>query len=101
MPMFHLALVLTLLVPGAAVAETVVGMPPVGFRYTTQTDVEFTSTSGTNSKAHTVLHREVVACDGTTIRTRNEGTNDGAGVEFPVSGTTTYRLFDTAAITAK
>jgi len=93
MPMFRLALVLTLLVPGAAVAETVVHMPPVGFRYTTQSDVDFTSPSGTNSKTHLVLHREVVASDGTTIRTRNEGTNGGAGHEFPVSGTTTYRLF--------
>jgi hypothetical protein len=34
-----------------------------------------------------------VASDGPTIKTRNEGVISGADGEFPVSGTTTYRLF--------
>jgi hypothetical protein len=82
-----------LLVSSAGVAETVVHMPPLGFRYTTQVDADFTSVSGAKSKSHSVLHREVVASDGTTIQTRDEGMNGGSGDEFPVSGRTTYRLF--------
>ena len=67
MPIFHLALVVALLVPCAGVAETVVNMPAAGFRYTTQTDVESTSTSGVNTKGHSVLRREVTASDGTVF----------------------------------
>jgi hypothetical protein len=72
-------------------AETAVHMPPVGFRYTTRADGESTVT--TNSEFHSVLHREVVASDGTTIQTRNEGATGGSGDEVPVLGGTTYRLF--------
>jgi hypothetical protein len=93
MPIFRLALVLALLVPGAGMAETAVHMPSIGFRYTTQTHLDFTPTSGSKSKSRSVLRREVVASDGTTIQTRNEGTIGGSGGEFAVSSTTTYRLF--------
>jgi hypothetical protein len=88
--MFRLALVLTLLVPGAAMAETAVNMPSIGFRYTTQSHVETTPPTG---NSHSVLHREVVAGDGTTIETRNQGTISGSDREFATSGKTIYRLF--------
>jgi hypothetical protein len=98
MPMFRLALVFTLLAPGVGKAETKVNMPPVGFRFTTQADGEFTAkpdgNSGTNSKIHSVTHHEVVASDGWTIQTRNEGTVAGASADASTfSGKTTYQLF--------
>jgi hypothetical protein len=98
MPRLRLALVLALLVPGVGVAETVVHMPPVGFRYTTKIDSEFTprpgvANAGASDKSRSVLHHEVVASDGTTIQTRNEGTMSGSAGEFPRTGRTTYRLF--------
>jgi hypothetical protein len=92
MPIVEFALAVALSIPNPGVADPV-HMPPVGFRYTTKVDMGSTSTSGTGSKSHSVLRREVVASDGTTIKTRNEGTIGGSDGEFPVSGTTTYRLF--------
>jgi len=90
MPIFRLALVFSLLVPGAGMAETAVNMPSVGFRYTMQMHVDTNLASG---NSNSVLHREVVASDGTTIETRNEGTISGGDREFATSGKTTYRLF--------
>jgi hypothetical protein len=92
MTKFRVALLVALLPPGTAVAETAVHMPSLGFRYTTQTDADATSASGIKSKSHSMLHREVIASDGTTIQTRNEGTIGDPGSEFSVSGKTTYRL---------
>jgi len=76
MQTFQLTLAVALHVPGP-VAELVVHMPSVGFRYATQADTETRSTSGTDSKIRSVLHHEVVASDGTTIRTRSQGTVSG------------------------
>lgn len=87
-----LAIAVALHVP-APVAEPAVRMPSVGFRYTTQADTAFRSTSGTDSKIHSVLHHEVVASDGTTIRTRSHGTVSGLNGELQISGITTYRVF--------
>jgi hypothetical protein len=92
MPTFELALAVALSVPHPGAAEPV-QMPPVGFRYATQVDMVSTSTSGTDSRTHSVLRREVVASDGTTIKTRNEGMISGLDGKFQISGTTTYRLF--------
>jgi hypothetical protein len=92
MPTFQLALAVLLHVPGF-MAEPKVHMPLVGFRYTTHIDMDTTPTSGTASKTRSVLRREVVASDGTTIKTRNEGMISGPDGEFAISGTTTYRLF--------
>lgn len=55
--------------------------------------MDSTPTSAPDSKSHSHLRREGVASDGTTIETRNEGVISGADGEFPISGTTTYRLF--------
>lgn len=93
MSMYRLTLVLVLLIPGTGVAETAVTMPPVGFRYTTQMDVNFTPTSGASTQSHSVLKREVISSDGTVIQTRNEGTGGSPGGEITISGKTTYRLF--------
>jgi hypothetical protein len=90
MPMLRFALVFTVLVPGAGMAETAVSMPAVGFRYTTQMHVDTTMAAG---NSNSVLHREVVASDGTTMETRNEGTISGGDREFATSGKTTYRFF--------
>jgi len=68
-------------------------MLPVGFHRTTPVDMDSTPTSAPDSKSHSLLRREVVASDGTTIETRNEGVISGADGEFAISGTTTYRLF--------
>jgi hypothetical protein len=92
MPIFEVALAVALSIPNPGVAEPM-HMPPVGFRYTTQVDMDSTSTPGSDSKSHSVLRREVVASDGTTIKTRNEGVISGSDGEFPIAGTTTYRLF--------
>ena len=92
MPIFEFALAVALSIPNPGVAEPM-RVPPVGFRYTTRVDMGSTSTSGTGSKTHSMLRREVVASDGTTIKTRNEGMIAGSDGEFPISGTTTYRLF--------
>jgi hypothetical protein len=91
MPTLEFALAVALNIPNPGVAEPM-HMPPVGFRYTTQVDMTSTSMSG-SSKSHSVLRREVAASDGTTIKTRNEGMISDSDGEFPVSGTTTYRLF--------
>jgi hypothetical protein len=92
MQTFVLALIVALQVPGP-VAEPVVHMPLVGFRYTTQADTESRSTSGTDFKIHSVLQHEVVASDGTTLRTRSQGTVSGLSGELQISGITTYRVF--------
>jgi hypothetical protein len=92
MPTLEFALAVALNIPNPGVADPM-HMPPVGFRYTTQVDMASTSTPGSDSKSHSVLRREVIASDGTTIKTRNEGMISGSDGEFPISGTTTYRLF--------
>jgi hypothetical protein len=93
MPTSPLTLTLALLVPGLGLAEPEVRMPSVGFSYTTQIDADTTLASGSNAKTHSVIHHKVVASDGTTVRTRNEGTIGGSGGEVPILGTTIYRLF--------
>jgi hypothetical protein len=90
MAMLRFALVFTVLVPGAGMADTAVKMPSVGFRYTMQLHVDTTPATG---KTDSVLHREVVASDGTTIETRSAGTISGGDREFATSGKTIYRLF--------
>jgi hypothetical protein len=92
MPILEFALTVALSIPNPGMAEPM-HMPPVGFRYTTQVDMDSTSTSGTDSKSHSVLRREVVASDGTTIKTRNEGMISSSDRKFLISGTTTYRFF--------
>ena len=93
MSMFRVAFAVALLAPYTAVAETAVTMPSVGFRYTTQMDVNSTQTTGPSSKVHSVLKREVISSDGTVIQTRNEGTGGSPGSEITVTGKTIYRLF--------
>jgi hypothetical protein len=90
---FCLVLVLSLLVADASMAETAATMPRVGFRYTVQGDENFTAASGASSKSHGVIHREVIASDGTTIQTRDEGTTQTPSGELSVSGKSTYRWF--------
>lgn len=89
--MFRRVLALALVFfPATGVAETAVNMPSVGFRYTTKVHVHTPYASGDSDS---VLRREVIASDGTTIETRNEGTISGSGREFATSGKSTYRLF--------
>jgi hypothetical protein len=90
--MLSRALILALLAPSAAAAETA-PPPPVGFRYTVQSDVESTSKSGVTSKNHSVYRREVVASDGVTIQSRAEATVSDSNGERTLSTTTTHRLF--------
>ena len=40
-----------------------------------------------------MLHHEAIASDGTTIRTRSQGTASGLSGELQISGITTYRVF--------
>ena len=93
MPTSHLTLALVLLVPGLGVTESGVHMPLVGFSYTMHVDADTKLASGPDAKTHSVIHQEVVASDGTTIETRNEGTIRSSAGELPVLGTTIYRLF--------